>query len=84
MKLILARIDPSALPTLTIAGIFFLIVNVLAASYLVHHWQRLFGRDPRAPGDRAATRYLQIIAVTVPLLFLTGRLVWALVAIWQQ
>jgi hypothetical protein len=83
MNLMLARIDPSALPTLTIAGIFFLTVNLLAASYLVHHWQRLFGRDPRADGDRPATRYLQIIAVTVPLLFLTGRLVWMLIAVWR-
>jgi hypothetical protein len=83
MKLTLALINPAALPALTIAGIFFIIVNLLAGVYVIRHWQQLFGRDPRVDGDRPATRYLQVVVITIPLLFLTGRLVFILVDMWR-
>jgi hypothetical protein len=79
----LAYINPSAVPALTIAGIFFLIVNLLAAAYIARHWQEFFGRDPRVDGDKPATRYLQVVVITIPLLFLTGRLIWTLVDMWR-
>ena len=60
-QIMIALIDPAARPALTIAGIFFLIINLLAGAYIVRHWRRLFGRDPRVEGDRDATRYLQIV-----------------------
>lgn len=83
MKLMLALIDPIARPALTIAGIFFVVVNLLGGLYIIRHWQQLFGRDPRVDGDRPATRYLQVIVITVPLLILTGRLVFVLVDMWR-
>jgi hypothetical protein len=82
MKLMLALIDPIARPALTIAGIFFVVVNLLGGLYIIRHRQQLFGRDPRVDGDRPATRYLQVIVITVPLLILTGRLVFVLVDMW--
>ena len=81
-QIMIALIDPAARPALTIAGIFFLIINLLAGAYIVRHWHRLFGRDPRVDGDRAATRYLQIVVITIPWLILTGRLAVELVGLW--
>jgi hypothetical protein len=78
----IALIDPAGRPALTIAGIFFLIINLLAGAYIVRHWRRLFGRDPGVDGDRDATRYLQVVVITVPWLILTGRLAVELVGLW--
>jgi hypothetical protein len=82
MATILGLINPAARPALTIAGTFFLIINVLAGAYLVRHWRRLFGRDPRVDGDREAVRGLQVIVITIPLLLLTIRLALELVGLW--
>ena len=81
-QIIIALIDPAARPALTIAGIFFLIINLLAGAYIVRHWRRLFGRDSRVDGDRDATRYLQIVVITIPWLILTGRLAVEIVGFW--
>jgi prolipoprotein diacylglyceryltransferase len=83
MKLMLAMIDPTARPALTIAGIFFLMVNLLGGVYIIRHWQQLFGRDTRVDGDRPATRYLQVVVIAIPLLILTGRLLFVLVDMWR-
>jgi Na+-driven multidrug efflux pump len=80
----IALIDPAARPALTIAGIFFLIINLLAGAYIIRNWHRLFGRDPRVEGDRDATRYLQIVVITIPWLILTGRLVVEVVEFWMK
>ena len=80
----IALIDPAARPALTIAGIFFLIINLLAGAYIIRNWHRLFGGDPRVEGDKAATRYLQIVVVTIPWLILTGRLVFEVIEFWMK
>jgi hypothetical protein len=82
IQIMIALIDPAGRPALTIAGIFFLIINLLAGAYIVRHWRRLFGRDPGVDGDRDATRYLQVVVITVPWLILTGRLAVELVGLW--
>jgi Na+-driven multidrug efflux pump len=83
-QIMIALIDPAARPALTIAGIFFLIINLLAGAYIIRHWRRLFGRDPRVDGDRNATRYLQVVVLTIPWLFLTFRLVAEIVGFWTD
>ncbi len=83
-QIMIALIDPVARPALTIAGIFFLIINLLAGAYIIRHWRRLFGRDPRVDGDRNATRYLQIVVITIPWLILTGRLAFEIVGFWTD
>ena len=82
LEMMLGLITPAAIPTLRIAGGLFLIINLLCAVYVWRHWRRLFGQDPRVDGDRAAVRYLQIIAITVPWLSLTTRLVVEWVKLW--
>ena len=84
MNFMLAYVNPAARPALTVAGIFFLIIYLAAGIYVVRHWQPLFGRDPRAEGDKPATRYLQVLVVTIPLLLLTGRLIWMLAELWHS
>ena len=81
-QIMIALIDPAARPALTIAGIFFLIINLLAGAYIIRHWRGLFGRDPGADGDRDATRYLQVMVITIPWLILTGRLAVEIVGFW--
>ena len=82
IQIMIALIDPAARPALTVAGAFFLVINLLAGAYIVRHWRRLFGRDPGVDGDREATRYLQVVVITIPWLFLTGRLAVELVGLW--
>ena len=80
----IAVIDPAVRPALTIAAIFFIIVNLLAGAYIIRNWHRLFGGDPNVEGDRAATRYLQIVVITIPWLILTGRLIVEVVEFWMN
>jgi len=80
----IALVDPAALPALRTAATFFLIINVIAGAYIIRHWRRLFGPDPRVDGDRNATRYLQVVVITIPWLFLTLRLVVELVGFWSS
>ena len=78
----IAYVNPAAVPALTVAMTFFLVLNVLAGVWLVRHRRALFGPDDYIDGDRRATRYLQVIVLTIPLLFLTFRLVVELVGLW--
>jgi len=77
----IALIDPAARPALTVATIFFIIVNLLAGVYVIRNF---FGPDPGIDGDKQATRYLQVIVITIPLLILTFRLVAELVGFWSD
>ena len=70
----LAFIDPSAVPALRIAGTFFLILNLLFGWWLFRNRKRFLGVDPNVDFDISAVRYLRIMVVGIPWLFLTGRL----------
>lgn len=78
----IATVNPAAVPALTIAGIFFVIIYVLAGAYVWRHRKQLFGPDERVDGDKQATRYLQIIVICIPLLILTGRVLFEVVELW--
>jgi len=82
--IMIAVIDPAARPALTIAALFFIIVNLLAGAYIIRNWGRLFGQDASVEGDRKATRYLQIIVIAIPWLILTGRLIIEVVEFWMK
>jgi hypothetical protein len=78
----LAAIVPSALPALRIAGAAFLIINLLAGAWLWRHRRQLFGPDSNVPGDRPAVRSLQALALGIPWLFITFRLLSVWVETW--
>jgi hypothetical protein len=78
----LAAIVQSALPALRGAGALFLIVNLLAGAWAWRHRRQLFGPDSNVDGDRPATRQLQAVALGIPWLFLTFRLLSVWVETW--
>jgi hypothetical protein len=82
MKLILATLDPAALPTLRVAAAFFLILNVLAGVYIYRNRRRFFYRDVSVDGDVDAVRWLRLVGVTVPWFVLTGRLTITIFQLW--
>ena len=83
-EILIAVIDPAAVPALRIAGGMFLIINLLGGAWVWRHRRQLFGPDSTATGDRPATRYLQVIVLGIPWLFLTFRLLSGLVATWND
>ena len=80
----IATVNPAAVPALTIGGILFVIFYVLAAVYVWRHRQEWFGPDASVDGDRKATRYLQVIVICIPLLLLTGRVLFELIGLWVK
>jgi len=80
----IASVDPAAVPALTIAGIFFVIVYFLAVVYVWRHRRQWFGPDGNVDGDRKATRYLQVLVICIPLLILTWRVLFELVGLWTK
>ena len=82
--IMIALLNPAALPALRIAGALFLIVNLLAGAWLWRHRRQLFGADSNVPGDRPAVRYLQAIVLGIPWLFITFRLLYLWVALWSN
>ena len=82
--ILIALINPAALPALRIAGAAFLIINLLAGAWLWRHRRQLFGPDSNVPGDRPAVRYLQAIVLGIPWLFITFRLLSLWIALWSN
>lgn len=82
-ELIIAAINPAGAPALRVAGALFIAINLLAGAWAWRHRRQLFGRDASVTGDRPATRYLQVMGLGVPWLFLTFRLLWMLAATWE-
>jgi len=80
----IAFIDPAAVPALTIAGIFFVIVYLLAVLYVWRHRRQWFGPDATVEGDRKATRYLAVMVICIPLLILAGRVLIEVIGLWTK
>ena len=80
--IIIALINPAALPALRIAGALFLVINLLGGAWLIRHRRQLFGPDPTVAGDRPAVRQLQAVVLGVPWLFITFRLAYVWVKTW--
>jgi hypothetical protein len=78
----LAVINPSALPILRIAGALFLVINFLAAGYVVRHRRRLFGRDLRVENDIPAARHARLELILIPWLVLTTLLFVVWMRLW--
>ena len=83
-EILIALINPTALPALRIAGALFIAINLLGGAWLWRHRGQLFGPDSNVPGDRPAVRYLQVMALCVPWLFVTFRLLYVWVATWSN
>ena len=78
----LARIDPTVLPALRIAGIFFLIINLVGGTYIFRNRRRLFASDPAVYEDVPAVRSLRSLVIAIPWFILSGRLGILLIGFW--
>jgi len=66
-----AFIDPSALPALRAAGIFFLIIDILAGAYIFRNRHRWFDKDPDVHDDPKAVRNLREEVLVIPWIYFT-------------
>ena len=78
----LALIDPAVLPALRIAGMIFLILNLLGGAYIFVNRHRFFDRDPNVDNDVAAVRHLRVEVMLVPWLALTATILILLISFW--
>jgi hypothetical protein len=78
----IATVNPAAVPALTVGGILFVIIYLLAGVYVWRYRRQFFGPDDRIDGDKKATRYLQIVVICIPLLVLSGRVLFELIGLW--
>jgi heme/copper-type cytochrome/quinol oxidase subunit 2 len=78
----IATVNPAAVPALTVGGILFVIIYLLAGVYVWRYRRQFFGPDDRVDGDKKATRYLQIVVICIPLLVLSGRVLFELIGLW--
>ena len=80
--IMIALINPAALPALRIAGTFFLLINILAFIYIFRNRHRFFGKDPSVSEDIPAVRHLRMEVILIPWLFLTTLLTAVLIGLW--
>jgi len=82
--MMLAAINPVALPALRIAATFFLLINLLGGAYIFRNRHRFFDQDSNVDNDIPAVRKLRIEVVMVPWLVLTTLLVVLLINLWRD
>jgi len=78
----LLLINSGGLAALRIAGIFFLLINLAAGSYIFRNRHRFFDQDPTVDDDIPAVRKLRMEVVMVPWLVLTTLLLVLLIYLW--
>ena len=80
--ILIALINPTALPALRIAGGMFLIIYLLAGAYLFRRRRQLFGRDPQVEQDFEGVRHARVAVVLIPWLALTTMLFVEWLGLW--
>jgi hypothetical protein len=81
-QVMLALINPVALPALRIAATFFLLINLLGGTYLFLNRHRFFDQDANVDNDIPAVRKLRIEVVMIPWSVLTTLLLILLINLW--
>jgi len=82
--MMLAAINPVALPALRIAATLFLLINLVGGTYIFRNRHRFFDQDSNVDNDIPAVRKLRIEVVMVPWLVLTTLLVVLLINLWRD
>jgi len=83
-EIMLASINPIALPALRIAGGMILIIYLLAGAYLFRRRRKLFGRDPQVEHDGEAPRHTRVAVVLIPWLGVTAVLLVEWLGLWSN
>lgn len=82
--ILIALINPTALPALRIAGGMVLIIYLLAGAYLFRRRRQLFGRDPQVEQDIEAARHTRVAVVLIPWLGVTTVLFVEWLGLWSN
>jgi hypothetical protein len=80
--MMLAAINPSALPALRIAATFFFIINLISFAYIFRNRHRFFDRDPNVDSDIPTVRRLRVEVIIIPWLFLTTLILILFISFW--
>jgi hypothetical protein len=80
--MMLAAINPVALPALRIAATFFLVINLVGGTYIFRNRHRFFDQDSNVDNDMPAVRKLRMEVVMIPWLVLTTLLMILLINLW--
>jgi hypothetical protein len=83
-SIMFAAVNPSALPALRIAAMFFFVLNLVAFGYIFRNRHRFFDRDPNVENDIPAVRRLRVEVIFIPWLFLTACLLFLLIGFWLE
>ena len=81
--MMLAAINPVALPALRIAATLFLLINLVGGTYIFRNRHRFFDQDSNVDNDIPAVRNLRMEVVMIPWLVLTSLLVILLIYLWS-
>lgn len=82
--IMIALINPTALPTLRIAGALFIAINLLGGAWLWRYRRQFFGRDPQVEQDIEAVRHTRVAVVLIPWVFITAVLFVAWLGLWSN
>ncbi|MFZ1220654.1 MAG: hypothetical protein WAO00_15275 [Chthoniobacterales bacterium] len=82
--ILIALINPTALPALRIAGALFVAINLLGGAYLFRRRRQLFGRDRQVEQDGEAVRHTRVAVVLIPWLFITTVLFVEWLGLWNN
>jgi hypothetical protein len=80
----LALINPESLPALRIAGMIFLIINLLGGWYIFRNRHRFFDKDPDIAEDIPAVRKIRVEVVLIIWGVLTTLILVILIQLWSQ
>jgi predicted small integral membrane protein len=83
-EILIALINPTALPALRIAGALFIAINLLGGAYLFRRRRQLFGRDQQVEQDIEAVRHTRVAVVLIPWLFITTVLFIEWLGLWNS
>jgi hypothetical protein len=80
--MMLALINPAALPALRIAATLFFIIYLLFGAYIFRNRHRFFDRDPNVDNDVPAVRHIRVEVVLIPWLVITTLILILLISFW--
>lgn len=83
-EILIASINPVAVPALRIAGALFIAFNLLAGAWLWRRRRQLFGRDRQVEQDIEAVRHARVAVVLIPWLFVTTVLLVEWLGLWRN
>jgi hypothetical protein len=82
-EIMLAAINPAALPALRTAATLFFIIYLLFGAYIFRNRHRFFDRDPRVDNDIPAVRHVRVEVVLIPWLVITTLILILLINLWR-